>query len=68
VVSGRKCCGQAKEEVVAKKPKECKRCRGLGRLPCRLCIAYGGVNDKCPKCGGRQWVVCDSCDGKGKVK
>ncbi len=53
---------------MAKRLKECKRCRGLGQLPCRMCILLGGNYDTCSKCGGRRWVICLSCDGEGKVK
>jgi len=53
---------------VAKRPRECKRCRGLGKLPCRNCIAYGGHYEKCKVCGGKRWVVCGSCNGEGVVR
>ncbi len=45
--------------------RECRHCRGTGRLTCGRCDGKGVI--PCGKCEGKGHVVCPDCKGKGTV-
>ena len=65
-------------EVVMKRARErkqCPYCRGTGRLPCGVCCTIGGVpfrgakggEKDCEECGKVGFLMCNHCEGSGRL-
>jgi hypothetical protein len=43
----------------------CKRCNGLGNIPCQTCGGKKTPGFICSKCGGSGKKDCPTCNGRG---